>query len=63
MNLLFIDLIFFGHCENAVHPRALKLFTLSVNDYRYLYEDGNLYEFKLEPVDVINNFIRHKWWK
>ena len=51
------------YCENAVHPRALKLFTLSVNDYRYLFEDGNLDEFKLEPVDVINNFIRHKWWK
>jgi hypothetical protein len=49
------------YCENTVHPRALKLFTLSVNDYRYLYEDGNIDEFKLNPVDKINDFIDFKW--
>ena len=27
------------YCENTIHPRALKLFTFLVNDYKFLYED------------------------
>ena len=49
------------YCENTVHPSALKLFTLSVNDYRFLYENENLDEFHLNPVDEINKFIHFKW--
>ena len=51
------------YCENTVPPHALKLFTLSINDYRFLYEDKRNIEFNLEPVDKINEFISFKWEK
>ena len=49
------------YCENTVHPGALKLFTLSINDYKFLYEDKRNIEFVLEPVEKINEFISYKW--
>ena len=49
------------YCENTVHPRALKLFTFSINDCKYLYEDKVNIEFNLNPVDNINDFINTKW--
>jgi hypothetical protein len=51
------------YCENTVHPRALKLFTFSINDYKFLYEDKRNVEFVLEPVEKINEFISYKWKK
>jgi len=51
------------YTENTIHPNALKLFTLSVNDYRFLYENENLDEFRLNPVHEINKFLEHKWGK
>jgi len=51
------------YCENTVHPSALKLFTFSINDYKFLYEDKRNIEFNLEPVYKINEFISVKWKK
>ena len=49
------------YCENTIHPRALKLFTFLVNDYKFLYEDKRNIEFELNPVEKINEFISYKW--
>ena len=51
------------YCENTVHPSALKLFTFSINDCKYWYEDRVNIEFNLNPVDKINDFIDAKWKK
>ncbi len=50
------------YCENTIHPRALKLYTFTINDYKFLYEDKFNVEFSLDPVENINNFIKTKWW-
>jgi hypothetical protein len=49
------------YCENTIHPRALKLFTFTINDYKFLYEDKFNVEFNLDPVEKINNFIKAKY--
>lgn len=49
------------YCENTIHPSALKLFTFTINDYKFLYEDKFNVEFNLDPVEKINNFIKAKY--
>jgi hypothetical protein len=49
------------YCENTIHPRALKLFTFTINDYKFLFEDQFNVEFNLDPVEKINNFIKAKY--
>lgn len=50
------------YCEHTVHPRALKLFTFSVNESTYYLNKGINNEFKLISVNDINDIIRYKWW-
>jgi len=50
------------YCEHTVHPRALKLFTISIDEKRCLLNQGFNNEFKLIPVNKINELIKYKWW-
>ncbi len=48
------------YCENTVHPAALHLFTLSINDYKILYEGKYNVVFELLPVNKTNECISFK---
>jgi hypothetical protein len=49
------------YCEESVHPRALKLFTINVRNLHYLqYLEANI-DFRLTPVNQINRIIHDKW--
>lgn len=51
------------YTENTIHPGALKLFNIRVNDYRFLYKKVVKINFSLVPVNEINEIIEFKWGK
>ena len=51
------------YTDQTVAPIALKLFTISLTEYGYHYNNKLKCEFILNPVDEINDIIYHKWKK
>jgi hypothetical protein len=49
------------YCEYTIHPRALRLFTIFIDEKRCLENKEFNNEFKLIPEKKINELIRYKW--